>query len=154
MHADGNPFLECADFDTWIWKRRLEFTNNSAEVCEVLCNPEDVRMTGRCKHPKENLCRFCEIPLCQDGYKYCKPQHVGVIPMGLGNDNFWGFTTGILYQYQVRWIEAAIVLPCWTSIMCYYIEGDGGHLMGETVGQQQFRTVVRGSCGRVPSWKL
>ena len=145
---DGNPFCECTDFDAtaWTWKRRLQFTSNSKDECEVLCNPEDVRRTAKCKHPQEVLCKFCEIPLCHECYKHCKAPHVGIIPMGLGNDNFWGYTSGILYKHQVRWIEAAIVLPCWTSIMVYYVEGDGGHLMTETVGTQRFRTVVRGSC--------
>ena len=40
-----------------------------------------------------------------------------VIPMGLCNDNFWGFTSDIIYKYRVRWIEAAIVSPCWTTML-------------------------------------
>ena len=31
-------------------------------------------------------------------------------------------------------------------MVVYYVEGDGGHLMGEELGDQKFRTVVRGSC--------
>ena len=31
-------------------------------------------------------------------------------------------------------------------MIVYYVEGDGGHLMLEKAGNQQFRTVVRGSC--------
>ena len=49
-------------------------------------------------------------------------------------------------RYKVRWIEAAIVSPCWTTMIVYYVEGDMGHLMNEEMGQQKFRTVVRGSC--------
>ena len=66
--------------------------------------------------------------------------------MGLANDNFWGYTSDILYRYQVRWVEAAIVAPIWTTMIVYYVEGDGGHLMTESFGQQRARTVVRGSC--------
>ena len=66
--------------------------------------------------------------------------------MVLANDNFIGYTSDIITRYGVRWIEAAIVNPCWTNIMVYYVEGDHGHLMGEELGKQQFRTVVRGNC--------
>ncbi len=31
-------------------------------------------------------------------------------------------------------------------MIVYYVEGDGGHLMTEIMGKQEFRTVVRGSC--------
>ena len=65
--------------------------------------------------------------------------------MALCNDNFWGYTTDIISRYHVRWIEAAIVSPCWTNFIVYYIEGDHGHLMTAKLGKQQFRTVARGS---------
>ena len=65
--------------------------------------------------------------------------------MALCNDNLWGYTCNIIYKYQVRWIEAAIVSPCWTNLVVYYIEGDYGHLMNEELGQPRFRTAVRGS---------
>ena len=65
--------------------------------------------------------------------------------MGLCNDNFWSYTTSILSTLNVRWIEAAIVNPYWTTMLIYYIEGDHGHLMQEQMGQQKSRTVVRGS---------
>ena len=66
--------------------------------------------------------------------------------MGLCNDNLWGYTTDIISKYQVRWLEAAIVSPCWTSMMVFYVEGDGGHLFGEELNNQKYRTMVRGSC--------
>ena len=66
--------------------------------------------------------------------------------MVICNGNFWGYTTDLIAKYQVRWIEMATVNPCWTSMLVYYVEEDRGHLMNEEVGQQKFRTVVRGSC--------
>ncbi len=66
--------------------------------------------------------------------------------MELCNDHFWSYTTEIIVKYKVRWIEAAIVSPVWTSVLVYYVEGDRGHLMNEVVGQQRDRTVVRGGC--------
>ena len=70
-----------------------------------------------------------------------------IIPMGLANDNWWGYTTEILWKYQVRWIELAIASPCFTSMMVLYVEGDYGHLMNEVVGKQQNRTIIKGSLG-------
>ena len=65
--------------------------------------------------------------------------------MVLANDNFWGYTTDLIYRFSVTWLEAAIVQPCWTTMMVCYVEGDHGHLMGEDLLQQQFRTRVRGT---------
>ena len=39
---------------------------------------------------------------------------------------------------------AAIVMPCWTSILVYYVEGDGGHVLNEHVHDPKCRTHVRG----------
>eukprot|EP00973_Karenia_brevis_P062842 8737986-Karenia_brevis.AAC.1 len=49
-------------------------------------------------------------------------------------------------MYKVRWIEAAIVCPYWTSMIIYYVEGDQGHLINEEMGKKKFRVAVRGSC--------
>ena len=65
--------------------------------------------------------------------------------MVLANDNFWGYTTDLIYRFKVTWLEAAIVQPCWTTMMVCYVEGDHGHLMGEELLQQKFRTRVRGT---------
>ena len=65
--------------------------------------------------------------------------------MGLCNDSLWGYTTDVIWRYRARWIEVAIESPCWNQMLAYYVEGDRGHLMDEAWGQQQFRTVVRGS---------
>ena len=39
----------------------------------------------------------------------------------------------------------AIVSPAWTNMVVFYVEGDYGHLLNETVHRQQFRTMVRGA---------
>ncbi len=66
--------------------------------------------------------------------------------MGLCNDNLFGYTTDIIEKYRVRWLEAAIVSPVYTSMLVFYVEGDMGHLMDETLNEQRWRTMVRGSC--------
>ena len=58
----------------------------------------------------------------------------------------WGYVTSLIARYKVRWIEMAAILPCWTSMIVYYVEGDYGHLMRESVGQATYRTAVRGHC--------
>ena len=67
-------------------------------------------------------------------------------PTGLCSDSFWGYSSALIAKYQVRWIEAAIVSPCLTTMLVYYVEGDCGHLMGEELGKQHLRTAVHGIC--------
>ena len=113
----------------------------------LLCCPEDTQRSARCKHDATTLCKSCMIPLCRCCIRAMMKKKQGCrIPLGLCNDNFWGYTTDIITRYKVRWIEAAIVNPCWTSMIVYYVEGDRGHLLTEEVGRQRFRTIVRGSC--------
>ena len=69
----------------------------------------------------------------------------GGIPMSLCNDNFIGYTTDVIMRFRVTWLEAAIVAPCWTTMLVCYVEGDRGHLVNEELGRQSFRTRVRGS---------
>lgn len=64
-------------------------------------------------------------------------------PMMLCNDNFWGYTTDLLYRYQVRWIESAIVSPCWTTMLVFYAEGDFGNLYNEELGKPKYRKIGR-----------
>ena len=80
------------------------------------------------------ICKDCEIRLyrCSD------------VPMALANDNMWGYISSIITQYQVRWIEMAAVLPYWTCMIVYYVEGDRGHLMNEVLKENQHRAAVRG----------
>ena len=54
------------------------------------------------------------------------------------------FISSIITQYQVRWIEMAAVLPYWTCMIVYYVEGDRGHLMNEVLKENQHRAAVRG----------
>ena len=40
----------------------------------------------------------------------------------------------------------AAVLPLWTNMIVYYVEGNEGHVMNEITGELQWRTAVRGQC--------
>ena len=66
-------------------------------------------------------------------------------PMALANDNVIGYTYKTILQYKVSWMEAAAAQPAWTTMMCFYIEGDQGHLLEETMFQSSFMSVVRGN---------
>ena len=56
--------------------------------------------------------------------------------MALCNDNLWGYATFVIAKYKVRWIELAAVLPVWTHMVVYYVEGDYGHTMKEPVAKE------------------
>ena len=143
---DGNPFVNAAELKcgNYEWQRKLACTPAQPIL---LCCPEDVRHTGCKPHSTETLCRNCEVPFCRSCVNHLwKDGKSAAIPMALCNDNFWGYSTPLIQKYKVRWIESAIVSPCLTTMIVYCVEGDRGHLMNEEVGQQQFRTVVRGSC--------
>ena len=85
------------------------------------------------------------MPLCVDCAACVVHKRAKDSPMVLANDNWWGYTSCLLFKYQVTWLEAAIVQPCWTSMLVCYVEGDEGHLLGEQVQQQTHRTRVRGT---------
>jgi hypothetical protein len=110
-----------------------------------MCCPEDVRQCSACKKTEDQLCEECLVPVCHDCEVACR-YSPHIIPMGLCNDNLFGYTTHLIAKYKVRWLEAAIVSPVWTSMMVFYVEGDGGHLFDETLQEQRWRTIVRGSC--------
>ena len=112
----------------------------------LLCCPEDIRRDEKCKHSEHQLCGECWIPLCHKCEMACCKKPFRMNPMMLCNDNFWGYTTDLLYRYQVRWIESAIVSPCWTTMLVFYAEGDFGNLYNEELGKPKYRTAVRGSC--------
>ena len=67
------------------------------------------------------------------------------IPRALANDNFYGFVDPIILKYGVRWIELAAASPILNCIVCYYVEGDRGHLLDENVMQRKNPINVRGN---------
>ena len=51
----------------------------------------------------------------------------------------------LAHLLKVRFIEAAIVCPVWTSLICYYLEEERGHLMKEGMHAARHRIGVRGN---------
>ena len=127
---------------------RCRIQGNAGEFTGwVSCNPEDVVRCNKCKNAADKrICTDCEIPLCAQCARYILPSGpTGGIPWSLANDNFWDSTCPLVYKYNVTWLEMAIASPCWTTMLICYVEGDRGHLMNEVVGQQQWRTRIKGS---------
>ena len=122
----------------------FQSVQNESQQQRLLCCPQDVVRCLRCKHKRQDLCSKCSIPLCKECATCVVWKKTQNIPMVLANDNWWGYTSCLLFKYQVTWLEAAIVQPCWTSMLVCYVEGDEGHLLGEQVQQQRRRTRVRG----------
>jgi len=144
----------------WEWRRLFKFSRKGVADMEMLCNPEDCLHCGG-DHDETTICRNCHVVMCSKCRSYLKEEAGNsmakksgdgleslpfCIPMALANDNMWGYTTSVIVKYKVRWIEVAAVLPIWTSMIVYYVEGDYGHLMNETLQKPRWRTKVRGHC--------
>ena len=143
--AGEGPFANAPELreDHWEWRRMLRGPGRAAPV-PLLCCPEDVeKCTPPCCGPNE-ICQRCKVPVCR-GCWLSLLMGQG-IPMALCNDNFWGYPTDLIVRYQVRWIELAVVLPTWTNMIVWHIEGDYGHTMREPIARKAFRTAVRGYC--------
>ena len=142
----GNPFRNSQllndDADEWIQRWASDEDDG---MPALLCCPEDVHRCEDCKGQSRSICDSCSIPLCVECAQCIVHGRRKEIPMALCNDNFWGYTSDLIFKYQVTWLEAAIVQPCWTTMMVCYVEGDYGHLLGEKLQQQEFRTKVRGT---------
>ena len=95
------------------WQRCLEVGGNIRNQAlpkrrdEVLCCPEDVAPCAKCRGKKGTLCGECEVPICDK----CLPAFTKkpeIIPLGLCNDNLWGYGCELIYRYRFRCLEAAI----------------------------------------------
>ena len=136
--------------EAWEW-RRLYLAADGG-FWDLLCCPEDVVRTANCNHrnnsgvhPRHIVCKHCLVPVCDECREYMISAPLYASPMALANDNVVGYTYKTILQYKVSWIEAAAAQPAWTTMMCFYIEGDQGHLLEETMFQSSFMSVVRGN---------
>ena len=124
------------------WVRRLPPQLHSGAT--ILCCPEDIRCDA-CDTTSQQLCGNCRLPVCRRCIVRMHQASDYAIPEALGNDNWYGFPTSLLYSHKVRWIEAAAASPVWTSVVSYYLEADRGHLLEEHIHRQEHRAAVRGN---------
>jgi len=125
-------------------RRRLSRKGPSALSMRILCCPEDIECD---EHPRGSyICDACRVPVCRDcRRKLCMERRFQCVPMGLANDNYYGYIPDVISKHRVRWIEAAAACPVWTTLMIFYLEEDEGHLMREEMFHKQYRTGARGN---------
>ena len=124
------------------WRRRWQ---RDGRAQDVLCCPEDVRKQRYCKHEDFRLCERCEVPICNTCWEHLRSSHNYRIPQALANDNYKGYGHEFMYRNQVRWIEAVIACPYFSVLVTYFIEGQKGHMMEETLGAQSRACGYRGN---------
>ena len=76
--------------------------------CQLLCCTEDHECTAGCSAERV-LCLSCRFPLC----RICQlaPHGLCVVPMGLGDDNWYGFLQEWIYGKRVTWMEKTVATP-------------------------------------------
>lgn len=110
---------------------------------KIICCPEDVLRCDDTVHLAHMICEKCAVPICHVCHgSFLKKWN---IPMAWGNHNYIGYVSKTLVEYNVRFIEAAIVCPVWTSLICHYLEEDHGRTMKEEVHVARHRIGVRGN---------
>ena len=101
--------------DCYEWKRRCHRSGDF-----LLCCPEDVELSSKCKHPDTDICLHCKIPLCHECIGFVdQGRHP---PKALTNDNFIFYANAFIVKEQVTWLEAAIACPIFTGLITYYME--------------------------------
>ena len=125
------------------WFRNVR---RSGKVERVLCCPEDVVRTSKCRHDETFICEKCDIPICNECFQLALKD--SKIPRCLANDNFIGYAHEFIVANKVTWLEATIACPVFSGLVTYYIEGDAsqrGNMMQETLGKPQRAWAVRGN---------
>ena len=123
------------------WKRKVHC---KGDIEELICCPEDVTPTSKCKHDVNFVCSTCEVPICTEGWEGSMRKRK--IPKALANDNFIGYAHSFIVENKVTWLEATIAGPVFSGLVTYYIEGDGSdrhHLIEDTVAKPERSWGVR-----------
>ena len=146
--------------DDYIAEREQEGHNfNAANVEELqklqqtklLCCPEDVKCS-RGNHAPSELCLDCQFPLCVS----CQLalQSSRIVPMGLANDNWYGYLQKWIYEMDITWMEKTVASPFWTGMTLFTIAERGGkrrHLLEEKMYQAPRRVAFKGQVFSAPT---
>ena len=144
----GNVAAVRSRQDPKTWHRRLP--PNLHDGASILCCAEDIvckkaaRSAAVCGQQGQ-LCPDCELPVCRSCWLRMRHDDHPGVPQALANDNWVGPPLELLYTERVRWIEAAAACPVWTSMVCFYLEEDKGHLLEEHLHHSAHRVKVRGN---------
>ena len=79
-------------------------------VDTILCCPEDVEMSTKCKHDASFVCQHCHIPFCNECYTLALQKKP--IARCLANDNFIGYVHEYIVRQKVTRLEATIENLC------------------------------------------
>ena len=110
---DKDPLLK-ADSREW----RQMFLAGDGDGAKMICCPKDVLRCGHSVHAAHEICGKCAVPLCHVCHSsFSKKWNIA---MALGKNNYIGYVSKTLVEYKMRFIEAAIVCPVWTSLICYF----------------------------------
>ena len=84
--GNGDAFVGATDLEpgNYEWQRRFLIPAKGMAAVDLLCCPEDVERSKRCRHREEELCADCSIPLCSTCAEtlLLKRGTKHVIPMG------------------------------------------------------------------------
>ena len=104
----------------------------------LLCCPEDVPQTQKCKHADHFVCHNCRIPICF-GCLDLLSKDQG-IPKPLSNDNLFSYAHRFTVHEFVMRLEATVACPIFSGLTTFSTEGkasERGHLMEKSVAQSQ-----------------
>ena len=140
----NDPFLQK---DSSEWVRRIHRSGQ-----KLLCCPEDVQLSTECKHPANEICLRCKVPICHECRGHIiSEQHP---PKPLTNDNFISYAHSFIVENKVTWLEATIACPIFTGLITYYMEGHSNtpgstkgnrHLMDNPLAKPLSTVAVRGN---------
>ena len=105
----SDPFLQNGSSE---WVRRV---HSSGEF--LMCCPEDVQLSSKCKHPNTDICVHCQIPVCHECVGFVEADQLP--PKALSNDNFISYADAFTVREQVTWLEATIACPIFTGMVTY-----------------------------------
>ena len=113
-----SPYLEAPELDvqSWEWRRIFRFEEGDRVA---LCCPEDIQVCQPCEHEMEVVCRKCQLPICFDCWWHMDHAAESRIPQALANDNLQGYVHPFIVENEVRFIEAVIACPVFTSMVVY-----------------------------------
>ena len=102
--------------DCFEWIRKVR---RNGSVDTILCCPEDVEKSIKCKHDASFVCSHCRIPFCNDCYALSVEKKP--IPRCLANDTYIRYVHEYVVKQKVTWLEATIAYPVFSGLVTYYV---------------------------------
>lgn len=124
----------------------------------VLCCPEDIHCENHVGDPCK-WCSHCRVPLCSDCasdiFNTDGPRQP---TLALTNDLYIGFSSPLVYEMKVTYLEMLAASPCCLGLACMALQAARGvdssgsratsasrNALSEPAFMQMYRTAVRGN---------